>query len=110
MRKGMFGLGLAMGLLSVMAWAQTGPRIAAVDPTAGKVGANCTVTGENLGKDTVAGVLLSDEEKDYQAEVVEESPDKIVLKVPNVKPGSYNISLRIGNGIYIQPVRFTVQE
>ena len=110
MRKGMMGLGLSMGLLSVLAWAQAGPRITQIDPATGKVGANCTVMGENLGKDTVAGVLLSDEEKDYPAEVVEESSDKIVLTIPNVKPGSYNISLRVGNGIYIQPIRFTVEE
>ena len=110
MQKGMLGLGLALGLLSVVAWAQAGPHITQVDPATAKVGASCTVMGENLGKDTVAGVLLSDEEKDYPAEVVQESPDKIVLKVPDVKPGSYNISLRIGNGIYIQPVRFTVEQ
>jgi hypothetical protein len=110
MRKGMIRLGLALVLPSVLAWSQTGPRITEIDPTAGKVGANCTITGENLGKDTVEGVLLSDDEKDYPAEVVEESAGKIVLKIPDVKPGSYNISLRVGNGIYIQPVRFTVQE
>jgi hypothetical protein len=32
------------------------------------------------------------------------------MKVPHVKPGDYNISIQEGNAIYIQPVRFTVQE
>ena len=36
--------------------------------------------------------------------------EKIVMKVPHVRPGRYNISIQAGNAIYIQPVRFTVQE
>ena len=32
------------------------------------------------------------------------------MKVPQVRPGRYNISIQTGNTIYIQPVRFTVPE
>jgi len=32
------------------------------------------------------------------------------MKVPQVRPSRYNISIQKGNAIYIQPVRFTVQE
>jgi len=33
-----------------------------------------------------------------------------VMKVPKVKAGSYNVSIQVGNNIYIQPVKFEVQE
>ena|SRR5581483_7986706 len=94
---------------AALAVAQAGPKITAIDPPAGKVGDTLTITGENLGKDTVAGVMLSDEEKDYPSEVVNQTADKIVIKVPQVKAGGYNVSVKIGNNVYIQPVRFTVQ-
>ena len=90
--------------------AQAGPKLTAVDHATGKAGDSCTITGENLGKDAVAGVLVSDEDKDYPAEVVSQAATKIVFKVPKVKAGGYNVSIKIGNNIYIQPVRFTVQE
>ena len=97
-------------LFSVIVWAQAGPKLNGVDPASGKVGDSVTIAGENLGKDAVNGVLVSDDAKDYPAEIVSQVPDKIVFKVPNVKAGGYNISIKIGNNIYIQPVRFTVQE
>jgi IPT/TIG domain-containing protein len=110
MIKEVYRLGLAIFLLSAVAWAQAGPKLTGVDPNAGKVGDTCTITGENLGKDTVNAVLVSDEEKDYPAEVVSQEASKIVMKVPKVKAGGYNISIKIGNNIYIQPIRYTVQE
>ena len=110
MSKGMIRLGWATILLAALAWAQAGPRITGVEPASGKVGENLTVKGENLGKDSVEGVLLSDEQKDYPAEVVEQTAEKVVMKVPQVQPGGYNVSIKVGNNIYIQPVRFTVQQ
>jgi len=41
--------------------------------------------------------------------VVSQTTDKIVIKVPSVKAGEYNISVQEGNAILIEPVRFTVQ-
>ena len=32
------------------------------------------------------------------------------MKVPQVKPGGYNVSIQVGNGILIEPVRFTVEQ
>jgi hypothetical protein len=46
---------------------------------------------------------------DYKATLVEQAEGKIVMKVPQVKAGGYKVSLQVGNNIYIQPVRFTVQ-
>jgi len=91
------------------ALAQNTPTFSAVDPLSGKVNDQITVTGENLGKASISAVFLSDDKNDYKAAIVEQSDTKIVLKVPQVKPGSYNVSYQKGNSIYIQPVRFTVQ-
>ena len=90
--------------------AQGAPRVKGVEPTSGKVGDTVTVLGENLDKRVVVAVYLSDSSSDHKATVVEQSAEKIVVKVPRVKSGEYNISIQIKNDILIQPVRFTVQE
>jgi hypothetical protein len=89
--------------------AQNAPTFTTVDPLSGKVNDEITVTGANLGKASVAAVFLSDDKNDYKATIVEQSDTKIVMKVPQVKPGSYNVSYQKGNSIYIQPVRFHVE-
>ena len=96
-------------LLASLACAQGNPRVTGVEPASGKVNDNVTVTGENLGKSTVSAVFLSDDKTDYKATVVEQADAKIVMKVPQVKAGDYKVSVQAGNNIYIQPVRFTVQ-
>lgn len=97
-------------ILGPLLFAQGSPRVPGVDPASGKMNDTLTVAGENLGKGAVAAVFLSDDKTDYKATVVEQDEEKIVMKVPHVKPGDYNISIQEGNAIYIQPVRFTVQE
>ena len=97
-------------LTALLAMGQSGPHLTGVEPAAGKVDSNATVLGENLDKDTVISVFLSDDATDYKAAVVEQSTGKIVLKVPKVKPGAYNVSIRVGTIILIEPVRFTVEE
>ena len=98
-----------LALSSRAVFAQNTPSFTTVDPISGKVNDQITVTGENLGKASVSAVFLSDDKNDYKATIVEQSDSKIVMKVPQVKPGSYNVSYQKGNAIYIQPVRFTVE-
>lgn len=100
---------LAVLLASPALFSQGAPKVSGVDPTTGKVNDSVTVSGANLAKDSVSAVFLSDDKSDYKAVIVEQSADKIVMKVPQVKPGSYNISIQVGNGILIEPVRMTVQ-
>jgi hypothetical protein len=100
----------AVVLLAPLGFAQGAPRVTGVDPPAGKVNDNVTLTGENLDKATVSAVFLSDDKTDYKATIEEQSAGKIVAKVPRVKPGHYNVSIQVGNSIYIQPVLFDVQE
>jgi hypothetical protein len=90
--------------------AQSNSRITAVDPTSGKVNDSVTVTGEALAKSTVTGIFLSDDQNDHKATIVDQETSKIVFKVPQVKAGSYNVSIQVGNSLLIEPVRFTVQE
>lgn len=96
-------------LATSLLFSQTSPKITAVDPGAGKVNDSITVSGANLAKENVAAIYLSDDKTDYKATIVNQATDKIVMKVPQVKPGSYNVSIQVGNGILIEPVRFTVQ-
>jgi len=107
-RKFIFLLALAM--LSPLLLAQSNPQVTGVDPASGKVNDDITIAGENLGKTTVVAVYLSDDKMDYKATIVDQSADKIVLKVPQVKAGTYNISVQVGTNILIKPVKFTVQE
>lgn len=88
----------------------TMPHIATVDPASGKVNDTVTLTGTNLGKASVAGIFLSDDKSDYKATLVDQAPEKIVFKVPQVKPGGYNLSVQSGTQILILPVHFTVEE
>lgn len=97
-------------LLAGLVPAQNAPHVTGVDPASGKANDNVTVTGESLDKGTVSAVYLSDDKSDYKATLVEQAADKIVVKVPHVKAGNYNVSIQVGNSIYIQPVRFEVQE
>jgi IPT/TIG domain len=103
-------LAAALLTLGLLLFAQDTPLVTAVDPSSGKVNDTVTAAGENLGKGNVSALFLSDDKTDYKATLIEQNEDKIVMKVPHVRPGRYNISLQAGNAIYIQPVRFTVEE
>jgi hypothetical protein len=89
--------------------AQNSPKITTVEPAAAKVNDDVTLTGENLGKEEVTGVFLSDDTMDYKAAVVNQEGTKIVMKVPQVKAGRYSVSIQVGDQILILPVRFEVQ-
>jgi IPT/TIG domain len=110
-RMSLFALPLFLALAVVIpvALAQDNPHVTGVDPAMGKANDTVTVAGENLGKSKVVAIFLSDEKDDHKATVVSQEADKIVIKVPSVKPGDYNVSIQTGNSIFIQPVRFTVQ-
>src|ERR1700732_4092615 len=97
-------------VLASLACAQGNPRVTGVEPASGKVNDNVTVAGENLGKSNVSAVFLSDDKNDYKATVVEQSEQKIVMKVPQVKSGNYNVSIQVGDKLFIKPVRFKVEE
>jgi hypothetical protein len=96
-------------LFSSLAVAQNAPQVTGVDPASGKVSDTVTVSGSNLGKGSVSSVYLSDDKNDYKATIVEQSDDKITMKVPQVKPGDYNVSVQVGDKLFIKPVKFKVE-
>jgi|SRR5215472_898832 len=96
-------------LLIALSRAQNAPQVSGVDPASGKVNDTVTVSGDNLGKASVSAVYLSDDKNDYKATIVEQADDKIQMKVPQVKPGPYNISIQVGDKLFIKPVKFTVE-
>lgn len=91
-------------------WGQGSPRVTGVDPATAKVGASVTVKGENLQKENVAAVYVSNSSDDFPAVVVEQTNAKIVIKIPKVKAGDYQVSIQVKNDILIQPVRLAVAE
>jgi len=99
----------ALVLVAQLALAQAKPQVTMVDPGSGKVNDNVTLTGDNLGKDSVSNVFLSDDNNDYKATMVEQAGQKIVMKVPQVKPGDYHVSIQVGDKIFILPLRFKVE-
>jgi hypothetical protein len=100
---------LGLLLMQSLLWAQAGPKITTVEPETAKVGATLTVNGENLGKDTVVAFYFSDDAQDYKAEISEQNATKVVVKVPQLKAGPYNLSVQVGENIFIQPTRVTIE-
>ena len=113
-RRGQIGKawGFLAGLvfLATLAAAQNAPQITAIDPATGKVNDTVTVSGTDLGKASVSSVFLSDDKNDYKAAIVDQSDDKITMKVPQVKPGDYNVSVQVGDKLFIKPVKFKVEQ
>jgi IPT/TIG domain len=107
-RRWMFLAGVI--LFSSLAVAQNAPQVTGVDPASGKVNDTVTVSGSNLGKATVSSVFLSDDKSDFKATIVDQGEDKITMKVPQVKPGDYNVSVQVGDKLFIKPVKFKVEQ
>lgn len=103
-------LAAAIVLLAATLFGQGSPRVTGIEPASGKVNETATVSGENLGKGSIAAVLLSDDKTDFKAPITDQGNDKVSIKIPDVKPGDYNVSIQVGRNIFIQPVRFTVQQ
>ncbi|HEY2645854.1 MAG TPA: IPT/TIG domain-containing protein [Candidatus Acidoferrales bacterium] len=100
----------AVVFLASIAVAQNAPQVTGVDPAMGKVNDTITVSGSNMGKASVSAVYLSDDKNDFKATIVDQSDDKITLKIPQVKAGDYNISIQVGDKLFIKPVKFKVEE
>lgn len=96
--------------VSALVIAQNAPQVTGVDPASGKVNDTVTVSGSNLGKASVSSVYLSDDKNDYKATIVQQSDEKISMKIPQVKPGDYNVSIQVGDKLFIKPVKFKVEE
>jgi hypothetical protein len=78
------------------AFAQGTPKITTVEPDSGKRGDVITITGENLGKDSVAKLLLTDgnDKNDVEVTITEQTATSIKFKLP-VKGGAGRLALLV---------------
>ncbi|MCC7155568.1 MAG: IPT/TIG domain-containing protein [Bryobacterales bacterium] len=117
MRYSLYTL-LAVLALAVAAprigWSQDSiPRFSAVDPANAKVGDVLTVTGENIGKDAVAEVYLTDGKNDFKAVVTSQTGTEIKFKVPKVAPARYRLMVLTKGKepkLIEQPVKVEIEE
>jgi len=68
--------------LAVYAQQTAAPSVDTVEPPNGKVGTVITATGQNLQKDLVAKVYLTDGKNDIQVDVTEQTATTIKFKIP----------------------------
>src|ERR1700681_1311887 len=86
------------------------PRVTAVEPDTGKVGEVATAKGENLDKDVVADLYLTDGKNDVKVVMTERAADSIKFKVPQIKAGRYRLMTGSKTSMIEQPVVFEVAE
>ncbi|HWB95811.1 MAG TPA: IPT/TIG domain-containing protein [Bryobacteraceae bacterium] len=90
------------------------PRMTTVDPANGKVGDVITVAGENLEKDQVSKVFLTDGKNDVTVEITQQNATSIKFKIPsNTSPGRFALMLLTAGKepkLIEQPVKMTVEQ
>ena len=105
--------GLLLLALSAPLLAQSkSPRLAAVAPETGKPAAEYTTTGENLARDAVKELYLTNGKDDIKVEIVAQKAESIQFKVPgSTKPGRYSLMLLTADGKQFleQPVKLTIE-
>lgn len=92
---------------------QAMPRMTSVDPLTGKKGDVIVISGENLQKELVAKVFLTDGKNDTQVEVTEQTTTSIKFKIPAKATGRLTLMvLTTGKDAkYIeQPVKVTIDD
>jgi hypothetical protein len=86
------------------------PRMVSAEPANGKVGDVIAVAGENLQKELVLKVYLTDGTNDILCEVTEQTDKSIKFKIPAKATGRLALEvLTGGNRLIEQPVKVTVE-
>jgi hypothetical protein len=106
---------LLLAAASFAALAQTAmPRLESAEPQNGKSGDVIVVTGENLQKDSVAKLYLTDGTNDTQVEISEQTATTLKFKIPaKVKAGRLALMILTGGKepkLIEQPVKVTIEE
>jgi hypothetical protein len=111
MRLSRIAILLAAACLVVSAQ-QAMPRMTSAEPPAGKVGDVIAVAGENLQKDQVAKVYLTDGKNDFEVQITEQAATAIKFKIPAKAEGRLALMiLTTGKDAKLieQPVKLTVE-
>jgi IPT/TIG domain len=70
------------------------PSIKSVDPMSGKVGDTVKATGENLSKQSVVQVFLTDGKNDIPCEIMDQTATAIAFKIPaKATPMRYSVAV-----------------
>jgi len=100
---GIFGLWAAQAL----------PRLNSVEPAECKAGAEAVVKGENLGKNAVAELYLTDGKTDTKVAIVQQTADNIRFRIPSdAKAGRFSLMVMTAGAdpkLIEQPVKVTIQ-
>ena len=70
---------------------QPAPNVDSVSPTNGKIGVEVTATGQNLQKEVVAKLYLTDGEHDLVVEVTQQTATSIKFKIPAKATGRMSL-------------------
>ncbi len=84
-----------------------------VEPGNGKVGDVVAVSGENLQKDLVAKVYLTDGKNDLQCEVIDQTATALKIKIPAKASGRLALMVLTAGKeqkLIEQPVKLTVEQ
>jgi hypothetical protein len=106
---------LVAAALCVVCAQQVMPRMSTVEPGNGKSGDVITVAGENLQKDAVAKVYLTDGKNDAEVQIVEQSATAIKFKIPAKVPAGGRLALMVLTAgkdpkLMEQPVKVQIDE
>jgi hypothetical protein len=92
------------------------PRMTTVEPMSAKIGDVVSVSGENLDKDNVSEIFLTDNKSDFKVQITGQAATAIKFRVPDsVKPGRFGLVIRTPGSQanpakdYVQPVKLTVE-
>jgi len=70
------------------------PLVRTLAPSPAKPGNTLVATGQNLGKELVASVYLTQGDATFQVEITSQTPDTIKMKLPaNLKPGRFGFMI-----------------
>jgi hypothetical protein len=111
--RGLKAGAILVGLLGTALWAfQDAPLIQTVEPDTAKAGAVVVAKGQNLDKSKVCELYLTDEKKDTQVNVTEQTTTELKFTVPHMAPGKYHLMVMTANRSQMieQPVILMVEE
>jgi hypothetical protein len=115
MRKAVISIPLlfAFALPGILPSQARMPMMRAVEPASGKVGEVLTIQGENLGRESVADLYLTDGSSDVKAPIIEQTPTAIKFRIPSgAKPGRLALMVLTRDNpprLIEQPVKITVE-
>jgi hypothetical protein len=88
------------------------PRMTTVEPQSAKTGDIVTVTGENLQKEQVAKVFLTDGKVDIAVQITEQTDTTLKIKIPKAAAGRFALMIQTAGKepkLIEQPVKVTVE-